>query len=178
MSIDGTNNNTLLPFSRLSRPSFQDSLFWPVQLSRSVGLKCPFPLDKNIVPSTVLLYPTYKINKQTRSGLGWVCTTGIYRSIGHVEFPKFQTRLFVEWKSLTVLTVFFFTVAWLYHVTGQYIILLSRAKVYIHNSWEELLWSRSLACESSDMYKVVYTWRGSKLKITPVKFMWEDSLNS
>ena len=108
MSIDGTNNNTLLPFSRLSRPSFQDSLFWPVQLSRSVGLKCPFPLDKNIVPSTVLLYPTYKINKQTRSGLGWVCTTGIYRFIGLVEFPKFQTWIFVEWKSLTVLTVFCF----------------------------------------------------------------------
>ena len=159
-------------------------------LGRSVGLKCPFPLDKNIVPSTVLLYPTYKINKQTRSGLCRVCTTGIYRFIGLVEFPKFQTWIFVEWKSLTVLTVFFcfFFLQSLGYITWQDDILflkrrntdnlLSRTKVYIHNSWEELLWSRSLACESSDMYKVVYTWRGSKLKITPVKFMWEDSLNS
>ena len=29
----------------------------------------------------------------------WVCATGMYRSIGHVKFPKFQTRIFVEWKA-------------------------------------------------------------------------------
>ena len=38
-------------------------------------------------------------NTQTRGGLGWVCATGIYRSIGHVELPKFQTGIFVEWKA-------------------------------------------------------------------------------
>ena len=36
---------------------------------------------------------------QTRGGLGRVCATGIYRSIEHVEFPKFQTGIFVEWKA-------------------------------------------------------------------------------
>ena len=68
------------------------------QLWRSVGPKCPFPFDKIVVPSTALLYPAYKNNNQTRGGLGRVCATGMYRSIGHVEFPKFQTGIFVEWK--------------------------------------------------------------------------------
>ena len=35
---------------------------------------------------------------QTCSGLGWVCATRMYHSTGHMEFPKFQTRIFVEWK--------------------------------------------------------------------------------
>ena len=34
-----------------------------------------------------------------RGGLVWVCATGMYHSTGHVEFPKFQTRIFVEWKA-------------------------------------------------------------------------------
>ena len=34
-----------------------------------------------------------------RDGLGRVCATGMYRFIGHVKFPKFQTRIFVEWKA-------------------------------------------------------------------------------
>ena len=33
------------------------------------------------------------------SGLGWVCATQMYRSIGQMEFPKFQTGIFVEWKA-------------------------------------------------------------------------------
>ena len=41
----------------------------------------------------------YKNNKQTRGCLGLVCATGMYRSIGHVKFPKFQTGIFVEWKA-------------------------------------------------------------------------------
>ena len=36
---------------------------------------------------------------QTRGGLGRVCATGMYRSIEHVEFPKFETGIFVEWKA-------------------------------------------------------------------------------
>ena len=50
------------------------------------------------MPSTALLYPAFKNNNQTRGGLGRVCATGMYRSIGHVEFPKFQTGIFVDWK--------------------------------------------------------------------------------
>ena len=64
---------------------------WSGYLCRSVGLKCPIPVDKLVVPSTTLLYPPYKNNNQTRSGLGWVCATRMYHFIGHMEFPKFQT---------------------------------------------------------------------------------------
>ena len=39
-------------------------------------------------------------NNKTRGGLGRVCATGMYRSIEHVKFPKFQTGIFVEWKVL------------------------------------------------------------------------------
>ena len=52
---------------------------------------CPFQLDKFVVPSTALLYPAYKNNNQARGGLGRICATRIYRFIGHVKFPKFQT---------------------------------------------------------------------------------------
>jgi len=38
-------------------------------------------------------------NNQKRGGLDRVCATGMYLSIGHVEFPKFQTEIFVEWKA-------------------------------------------------------------------------------
>ena len=63
---------------------------------RSVGRKCPFPFDKIVVPSTALLYPVYKNNNQTRGSLCRVWATGMYRSIGHVTFPKFQTGVFVR----------------------------------------------------------------------------------
>ena len=52
-----------------------------------------------VVSSTGPLYPACKNNKETRGGLGRVCVTGMYRSIWHVEFPKFQTGIFVEWKA-------------------------------------------------------------------------------
>ena len=55
--------------------------------------------DEIVVPSTALLYPAYKNNNQTRNGLGRVCATGMYRSNGHVEFPKFQTGIIAEWKA-------------------------------------------------------------------------------
>ena len=38
-------------------------------------------------------------NNKTRGGLGRVCATGMYRSIEHAKFPKFQTGIFVEWKA-------------------------------------------------------------------------------
>ena len=37
---------------------------------------------------------------KTHSGLGRVCATGMYRSIEHVKFPKFQTAIFVEWDNI------------------------------------------------------------------------------
>ena len=60
-----------------------------------------FPFDKIVVPSTALLYPACSgNNKQTRGGLERICETGMNRSIWHVEFSKFQTKIFVEWKAL------------------------------------------------------------------------------
>ena len=37
---------------------------------------------------------------QTRGGLGRVCANEMYSFIELVEFPKFQTGIFVEWKAL------------------------------------------------------------------------------
>ena len=62
--------------------------------------KFPFPFDKIVVPSTALLYPAYKNNNQMHGGLGRVCATRMYCSIGQMKFPKFQTGIFVEWKAL------------------------------------------------------------------------------
>ena len=81
------------------RTSFDSGPLWLVWSFRSVGPKCPFPLDKIVVPITALLYPAYKNNNQTHGGLGRVCATRMYHYIVHVKFPKFQTRSFVEWKA-------------------------------------------------------------------------------
>ena len=40
---------------------------------------------------------------QTLGGLGHVCASGMYSSTkGNVEFPKFQTGIFGEWKAPTI----------------------------------------------------------------------------
>ena len=57
-------------------------------LIRLVGPKCPLPFDKIIFPRTADLYPAYKHDNQTRGGFCLVCATGMYRSTGHVDFPK------------------------------------------------------------------------------------------
>ena len=72
---------------------------WKEILSfRSVGPKCPFSFDKIVLSSSALLRSAYKYNNQIRGGLGRVCATGIYPSIGRVEFSKFQTGILIEWK--------------------------------------------------------------------------------
>ena len=75
------NMNQLWRWSTLTSPV--------ISVSRT---EMPFPLDKIVVRSTALLYPAFMNNNQTRGGLSRVCATGMYRSIGHVEFPKFQTE--------------------------------------------------------------------------------------
>ena len=67
---------------------------WLVRSFRSLGPKSPFQFDKIVVPSTSFLFPAYENNNQTHGGLGWVCATGMYHSIGHMKFLKFQTRFF------------------------------------------------------------------------------------
>ena len=101
----GTSNGT--GHFDLGRPEYSGPVLKVVHFDRSGhfgrgGPKCPVPFDKIVVPSTALSYPAYKNNNQTRDGLGRVCATGMYRSTRHVEFPKFQTGIFVEWKAPVV----------------------------------------------------------------------------
>ena len=94
-------------FSR-ERPSFRGSFPKPETAHEkplAPRLKWTFPFDKIVVPSTALLYPSYKNNNQKRGGLGRICATGMYLSIGHVDFPKFQSGICVEWKVLLIYRV-------------------------------------------------------------------------
>ena len=50
-----------------------------------------------------MLYPAYKHDNQTRGGFGLVCATGMYRSTGHVDFPKFQTGFLLNGKGANCL---------------------------------------------------------------------------
>ena len=68
-----------------------------------VGRRCPLPFCKIIFPRTTDLYPSYKHDNQTRGGFGSVCATGMYLPIAS-GFPKFQTGVFVEWKTRKVPT--------------------------------------------------------------------------
>ena len=84
--------------------NFEDGQFWPVRSFRSVITNCPFPIWKNCCPqspcSTALLHPAYKNSNQTRSGLGrGVFAKKIEPFHWHVEFPKFKSGIFVEWRS-------------------------------------------------------------------------------
>lgn len=65
----------------------------PVRTFRSVRPKCAFPFDIIVVPRTALLHLAYKNYNQTRGCLGWVCAIGMYRSIWHLEFPRFQSKM-------------------------------------------------------------------------------------
>ena len=67
--------------------SFEGSPLWPDQP------KCPFPFDKIVPP-----VPLICILLTRRITMGWVYATRMYRSIRHVNFPKFQASFFVEWK--------------------------------------------------------------------------------
>ena len=64
----GTSNGT--DHFGLVRPEFSGPALKVVHFDRSVGPNCPFPFDKSVVPSIALLYPAFKINNQTRGGLG------------------------------------------------------------------------------------------------------------
>ena len=90
----GTSNGT--DHFSLVRREYSGQLWrWSTYLGRS---------DRD-VPSTVVSSPAYKNNNQTCGGLGRVCVTRMYHSIGHVEFPKFQTGIFVEWKAACISTL-------------------------------------------------------------------------
>ena len=79
--------------------SFEGGPLRSTQSFQLVRRKCPFPFVKIAVSSTILLHPSYNNNNQMRGGLGLICAARMYRSTGHMEFPKFHTRIFVEWKA-------------------------------------------------------------------------------
>ena len=56
----------------------------------------PHHLTTIVVPCTALLHPVYEYNNQTRGGLGRVCSTGIYRSIGN--FRNFNRNFLLNVK--------------------------------------------------------------------------------
>ena len=87
-------------FSR-ERPSFRGSFPKPETAHEkplAPRLKWTFPFDKIVVPSTALLYPAYMNNNQTRGRSSRVYATGMYRSIGHVTFPKCQPEFLLNGK--------------------------------------------------------------------------------
>ena len=59
-------------------------------------------LDRNVPFHLTNCCPQYRcfvFCNQTRGALGRVFATGRDCSIGHVEFPKFHTGIFIEWKA-------------------------------------------------------------------------------
>ena len=103
----GTSNGT--DHFGLVRPEYSGPALKVVHFNRSGYLgrsdRMSLSIRQIYSPSTALSYPAYKNNNQTRGGLGRVCVTRMYRSIGHVEFPKFQTGIFVEWKAPFISTL-------------------------------------------------------------------------
>ena len=64
---NGTDHFSLLRLE-YSGPALKVVHFhWSDHFGQSVGPKCPFAFDIIVVPSTALLYPTYKNNNQTQS---------------------------------------------------------------------------------------------------------------
>ena len=81
--------------------TFEGGPRWPVWSFLSVRPTCHFALGKIVVPSTALLYLTYKNNDQTRGGLGRVCATGMCHSIhcGACGISKTANWNFCWWKA-------------------------------------------------------------------------------
>ena len=115
------SNLGLLPFSQKFRKSFLEINKWngpfrfgptgifgntfeggprcPVWSFLSVRPTCHFALGKIVVPSTALLYLTYKNNDQTRGGLGRVCATRMCHSIqGTWNFRNFKLKFLLNGK--------------------------------------------------------------------------------
>ena len=72
-------------------------------LSRWSTLDCPTGMTEmtlsiwhNCCPCSYSSVSCLQAPTQAHTGLGQVCTIGMYCTIGCVEFPKFQTRIFVE----------------------------------------------------------------------------------
>ena len=62
------------------------------------GRSVPFHLTKLLSPFPLFYILLTKNSSQMRGGLGQICATGMYHSIGYLKFLKFLTGIFVEWK--------------------------------------------------------------------------------
>ena len=80
--------------------SFEGGPLWPVQLSRSVGPKYPFPFDKSVVPSTALLYSA------TKRAVAWVRSLqpGGTVPLGMWNFRNFKPEFLLNGKRPTSFT--------------------------------------------------------------------------
>ena len=59
-------------------------------------------------------------------GFCWVCKTGVYSFIGHIEFPKFQTRIFC-WMENALDTVYDWWLVFICSVLGwQEVLIISK----------------------------------------------------
>ena len=65
---------------------------WFMHFDRNV----PHHLTTIVAPCTSPLYPVYEYNNQTRGGLGRVCSTGMYLSVGN--FRNFNTNFLLNVK--------------------------------------------------------------------------------
>ena len=100
---NGTDHFSLL-WLEYSGPALKVVHFnWSGHFGWSVGPKCPFAFDKIVVPSTTLLYPTYKNNNQTQSNAvpDYYLTNVIFteRIFGKLFIGNFLRDFFVS-KSL------------------------------------------------------------------------------
>ena len=59
----------------------------------------PFHLTKLLSPVPLFCILLARTITKRSGGLGRAGETGMYRSIGRVEFPKFLTTIFDEWKA-------------------------------------------------------------------------------
>ena len=87
--------------------TFEGGLHWdrPGHFCRSYR-NVPFHLTK-LLSAVPLLWVLLTITITKRAGgLGRVCATGMYRSIGLLKCPNFHKRIFVEWKLPLNLKVF------------------------------------------------------------------------
>ena len=82
--------------NRIPPPLVFHRPFWTVECS--LGYKQYLLFSFRVYKFWVCCEGTNK----TRGGLGRVCATGMYRSIEHVKFPKFQTGIFCWMESAPV----------------------------------------------------------------------------
>ena len=95
------NSQEFFTFTCIHRLSTQNRIPPPLVFQSSFLVECSLGYKNSVYFS--LSERNYECvrshNNKTRGGLGQVCATGMYRSIEHVKFPKFQTGIFVEWKA-------------------------------------------------------------------------------